>query len=266
MAFAFADHREQRTVDLSIRQQCAGQQRKVFCLHGVLQRNAGSGDNDRLVHRPRVRPVGRCGSCQISVGLADAGACVAQGDAAVQHGIQHPVAELDLLGTLHHALGRQQVFENMVDHGVGFLPVCIICIHPWISPIMIKSILSFVSPYLQLAPRWIKGTVRTEGGYLLTGVFLGSLLLSTPRQPSLIMLASALCLIISPNRVNASRLCQSRPVTGFIARRRYLLRVMAHTARTLIRPGGCPYCWYALFKEQRGIFGVPHCPPEKGCG
>ena len=28
------------------------------------------------------------------------------------------------------------------------------------------------------------------------------------------------------------------------------LRVMAHTARTLIRPGGCPYCWYALFKEQ----------------
>ena len=141
----------------------------------------------------------------------------------------------------------------MVDHGVGFLPVCIICIHPWISPIMIKVFLSFVSPYLQLAPRWIKGTVRTEGGYLLTGVFLGSLLLSTPGQPSLIMLVSALCLIISPNRVNASRLCQSRPVTGFIARRRDLLRVMAHTARTLVCPGGCPYCWYALFKEQRGI-------------
>lgn len=126
---------------------------------------------------------------------------------------------------------------------------------------------SFVSPYLQLAPRWIKGTVRAEGGYLLTGVFLGSLLLSTPGQPNLIMLASALCLIISPNRVNASRLCQSRPVTGFIARRIHSLRVMAHTARMLVCPGGCPYCWYALFKEQRGIsFGVPHCPPEKGCG
>ena len=84
-------------------------------------------------------PAGRrCGG-QVSIGLADAGAGIAQGDAAVQHGIQHPVAELDLLRTLHHALGRQQVFENMVDHGVGFLPICIICIHPWISPIMIKS-------------------------------------------------------------------------------------------------------------------------------
>ena len=99
----------------------------------------------------RVGLVGRCGSCQISVGLADAGACVAQGDAAVQHGIQHSVAELDLLGTLHHALGRQQVFENMVDHGVGFLPVCIICIHPWISPIMIKSI--FVIRFTVFAAR-----------------------------------------------------------------------------------------------------------------
>ena len=96
-----------------------------------------------------------------------------------------------------------------------------------------------------------KGTSTGKARRAFTGTSRGSLLLSTPGQPSLIMLASALCLIISPNRVNASRLCQSRPVTGFIARRRYLLRVMAHTARTLIRPGGCPYCWYALFKEQR---------------
>ena len=42
----------------------------------------------------------------------------------------------------------------------------------------------------------------------------------------------------------------SQPVTGFIARRREFLRVMAHTAQTLVCPGGCPYCWYALFKEQ----------------
>ena len=42
MAFAFADHREQWAVDLSVCQQGAGQQRKVFCLHSVLQRNAGS--------------------------------------------------------------------------------------------------------------------------------------------------------------------------------------------------------------------------------
>ena len=116
-----------------------------------------------------------------------------------------------------------------------------------------KWFLSVAPPYLQLAPRWFRGTVRTEDGYLLTGVFQGSLLLSTPGQPSLFMLASALCLIISPNRVNASRLCQSRPVTGFIARRKEFLRVMAHTARMLACPGGCPYCWYALFKEQRGV-------------
>lgn len=39
----------------------------------------------------------------------------------------------------------------MVDHGVGFLPVCIICIHPWISPIMIKSI--FVIRFTVFAAR-----------------------------------------------------------------------------------------------------------------
>ena len=127
-----------------------------------------------------------------------------------------------------------------------------------------KWFLSVTPPYLQLAPRWFRGTVRTEGGDLLAGAFQGSLLLSTPGQPSLFMLASALCLIISPNRVNASRLCQSRPVTGFIARRIHSLRVMAHTARTLVCPGGCPYCWYALFKEQRGIsFGGPSLSSRK---
>ena len=78
------------------------------------------------------------------------------------------------------------------------------------------------------------------------------------------MLASALCLIISPNRVNASRLCQSRPVTGFIARRRDLLRVMAHTARTLVCPGGCPYCWYALFQgTARDLWGPLTVLPKK---
>jgi len=46
VTFSFADHREQGPIDLSIRQQRAGQQRKVFRLHGVLQRYAGSGDND----------------------------------------------------------------------------------------------------------------------------------------------------------------------------------------------------------------------------
>ena len=33
---------------------------------------------------------------QVSVGLADAGPRVAQGDAGIQHGVQHKVAELDL--------------------------------------------------------------------------------------------------------------------------------------------------------------------------
>lgn len=46
-------------------------------------------------------------------------------------------------------------------------------------------------------------------------------------------------------------LAKSQPVTGFIARRRDFLRVVAHTARMLVCPGGCPYCWYALFKERR---------------
>ena len=80
------------------------------------------------------------------------------------------------------------------------------------------------------------------------------------------MLASALCLIICPNSVDASRFCYDRPVTGSIARQRYFLRVVAHTARMLICPDGCPYCWYVVFKEQREALMVSRCPPETAMG
>ena len=59
--------------------------------------------------------------------------CVAQGDGTVQQGVQHQVAESDLLGPLRHTLSREQVVKNVVDHIVGSFPV-IFGVHPNHSP------------------------------------------------------------------------------------------------------------------------------------
>lgn len=62
---------------------------------------------------------------EVGVGLADAGPGVAEGNAAALHGLQHPVAQGDLLRALRHPLEGEQVLENMVDVPVGILPVLI---------------------------------------------------------------------------------------------------------------------------------------------
>ena len=212
--------------------------------------------------------VGRCGSCQISVGLADAGACVAQGDATVQHGIQHPVAELDLLGTLRHALGRQQVFENMVDHGVGFLPVCIICIHPWISPIMIKSI--FVIRFTVFAARAPvdKGNSTDRRRLPSHGRIPGVSTAFNPRAAQPLHAGQCFVSHYQPEQSH----CQ--PTLPKSARHRFyrspeddLLRVMAHTARIAHPSGRLPVLLVCTFQgTARDLFWVPHCPPEKALG
>ena len=120
-------------------------------------------------------------------------------------------------------------------------------------------------PYLQRAPRWEKGTIRTRSGKTFTGVFPGSLLLSIPEQPSLFMLASALCLIICPDSVSAGGAANAAPaqVKSLAAGSCKASHGSWRTLRgSLFCPGGYPYCWYAIFKEQRGAFRAPHCPPE----
>ena len=131
MRFPLANHRREGLVDHAVRQQDGGQQGQVLRLHRILEGDAGGGDEDGLrllppggaeavEHRPRR---------QIGVGLSDACSGVAQGDGAVQQGVQHQMAEMRLLGALCHALGRKQVVKNMVDHFMGFFPV-IFGVHP----------------------------------------------------------------------------------------------------------------------------------------
>lgn len=98
--FSFADHSQQRFADQAVHGQCVGQYRQIFHLDGVLQGNAGGGNQDRpdgpaLVGAEAVKGRSRR---QIGVSFSDAGASVAQRDGAVQQGVQHQVAEGDLLG------------------------------------------------------------------------------------------------------------------------------------------------------------------------
>ena len=109
--------------------------------------------------------------------------------------------------------------------------------------------------FADIVNRWEKGTIRTRSGKTFTGVFPGSLLLSIPEQPSLFMLASALCLIICPNSVSAGGAANAAPaqVKSLAARSCKASRGSWRTLHgSLFCPGGYPYCWYAIFKEQRG--------------
>ena len=99
----------------------------------------------------------------------------------------------------------------------------------------------------------VKRSIRTRSGKTFTGVFPGSLLLSIPEQPSLFMLASALCLIICPNSVSAGGAANAVPaqVKSLAAGSCKASRRSWRTLRgSLFCPGGYPYCWYAIFKEQ----------------
>ena len=104
MGFALADYRLEGLCDHSILCQNSGEKRQVLVPHGLLQGDAGGGNEDRLGEVQAME--NRCGN-EISVGLSNASPGVAEGDAAVLHGLQHPVAQGNLLQALRHPLSRK---------------------------------------------------------------------------------------------------------------------------------------------------------------
>ena len=91
----------------------------------TLECDAGGGDQDRVLRPALCRPALAMQDAggQVGEGLADAGPRVAQGDAAIQHGVQHLMAQFHLCRTLHHPVSREQVLEDMVDILVRVFPV-----------------------------------------------------------------------------------------------------------------------------------------------
>ena len=127
----FADHRPERLGDHAVLRQHIGQQREVLVPRRGLEGDAGGGDQDGLQSQPTGGPetaVHRPGH-QIGIGLTDPRPGVAQGDTALQHGVQHPVAERRLFGALRHVPGGEKDFEDPINFVMGILPV-IVGFHP----------------------------------------------------------------------------------------------------------------------------------------
>ena len=111
-----------------------------------MKSNAGSRNEDG---RGGPEPAEHRPGHQIGVGLADPRPGVAQGDTAAQHGVQHPMAQSNLLRALRHGLGGKKVFENVIDIVMGILPV--IDIHIRKLPLIV--ILGFFSLLIVFAAR-----------------------------------------------------------------------------------------------------------------
>ena len=80
------------------------------------------------------------------------------------------------------------------------------------------------------------------------------------------MLASALCLIICPNSVSAGGAANAAPaqVKSLAAGSCKASHGSWRTLHgSLFCPGGYPYCWYAIFKEQRGAIRSPSLSSRK---
>ena len=109
MGLALTDYRPERAGDYTVRHENSGQEGQVLPLDSVLEGDTGGGDEDGTHTQPSVglEAVKHCPGHQVGVGLADPRPSVAQGDGAVQHGIQHPVAQSYLLGPLRHTLGGE---------------------------------------------------------------------------------------------------------------------------------------------------------------
>lgn len=80
------------------------------------------------------------------------------------------------------------------------------------------------------------------------------------------MLASALCLIICPDSVSAGGAANAAPaqVKSLATRSCKASRGSWRTlCGSLFCPGGYLYCWYAIFKEQRGVIRSPSLSSRK---
>ena len=92
---------------------------KVLVPHGLLQGNAGS-ENENGSGGPQS--VEHDPGHEIGVGFSNAGSGVAEGDAAVPHGLQHPVDQGDLLRALRHPLFAARAPVDREQYG---------CVIPW---------------------------------------------------------------------------------------------------------------------------------------
>ena len=123
---------------------------------------------------------------------------------------------------------------------MGVLPVCIICIHPWISPIMIKSI--FVIRFTVFAARAPvdKGNSTDRRRLPSHGRIPGVSTAFNPRAAQPLHAGQCIVSHYLPGQRLCGRRCQRRPCAGKIARRGELQgfpRVVAHTARIALLSG-----------------------------
>ena len=103
---------------------------QVFLQHCILQSNTGGGNEHWLIRQPPggAAPTEHDAGHQVSIGLSNPRPSVAQGDAVIQHRVEHPMAQGHLSRTLRHAVGGEKFFENVIDLSMGILPV--ILFHP----------------------------------------------------------------------------------------------------------------------------------------
>ena len=106
--------------DMRIVRQRIRQERQILPHNGVLEGDAGGCNDDRLERKPVYQSAVAVhnGSGQVGVCLADTGPGVAQCDAVFKHGVQHGVAETDLLRPLCHAVRGENGFEDVVEFGM----------------------------------------------------------------------------------------------------------------------------------------------------
>ena len=104
MGFALSDYRFNGFRDHAVRGQHHGEEGQILVPHGLLQGDAGGGNEDG----PRgPQTVEHSSGHQIGIGLADAGSGVAESDTSALHNVQHPVTQCDLLRAFRHPLGGE---------------------------------------------------------------------------------------------------------------------------------------------------------------
>ncbi len=119
--FAFADHAAQRLLYDVPLQQHGGKERQILLEDGILQGDAGGGYGDGLRCALPVGLQPEDAGDKVSVGLADAGAGIAEQDVAAEQGIQHLVAKGDLAFPHSEAVRGQEPAENGIGPFMGRL-------------------------------------------------------------------------------------------------------------------------------------------------
>ena len=104
VGFALADHSLDGFCDHAICYKYSGEKGQILIPHSLLQGDAGSGNKDRPGGPQAVE---YNSGHKVGIGLANACSGVAEGDAAALHGLQHPMAQSNLLRALRHSLNGE---------------------------------------------------------------------------------------------------------------------------------------------------------------